>query len=175
MLARDRAEAGDCVFISAGTVHALGAGLVVAEIQQSSDTTFRLFDWNRLDADGKLRPLHTEQSLAVTDYRRGPVAPQQPLATDHPDRSRLVACDKFVLDRWQAAKPTNKPWVWSLSDGCALTTVVRGTAELEFMNAAGQTERASFRLGETALLPAALQEVRWLPSQDCVILSATLP
>ena len=51
---------GDCLFLPAGAVHALGAGLVIAEIQQTSDATFRLFDWNRLGADGKPRPLHVE-------------------------------------------------------------------------------------------------------------------
>ncbi len=54
-------KAGDCLFIPAGTVHALGAGLLVAEVQQSSDTTFRLYDWNRVGPDGKPRPLHVEQ------------------------------------------------------------------------------------------------------------------
>jgi mannose-6-phosphate isomerase len=58
---------GDCVFIPAGTVHALGAGLLVAEIQQTSNITFRLFDWNRLGADGRPRPLHVEEGLAVID------------------------------------------------------------------------------------------------------------
>ncbi len=75
---------GDCLFIPAGTVHALGDGLLVAEIQQSSDTTFRLFDWNRAGADGQPRALHVEQGLAVVDFQRGPIAPQQPRPTDRP-------------------------------------------------------------------------------------------
>ena len=79
-------KVGDCVFIRAGTVHALGAGLVIAEIQQASDTTFRLFDWNRVDAQGNPRQLHIEQSLAVTDYDRGPVVPQIPASTEVPGR-----------------------------------------------------------------------------------------
>src|SRR5204863_3257866 len=75
---------GDCVFIEAGTVHALGAGLLVAEIQQASDTTYRLFDWNRVDRDGKPRQLHVEEALDVTDYTRGPVNPLTPKRTaDH--------------------------------------------------------------------------------------------
>lgn len=87
---------GDCLFIPAGTVHALGEGLVVAEIQQSSDTTFRLFDWNRVDANGLPRELHVRQALAVTDFRRGPVLPQPP--THDPDGLQtLVRCHAFVL------------------------------------------------------------------------------
>lgn len=92
-------QCGDCVFIPAGTVHALGAGLLVAEIQQASNTTFRLFDWNRVDANGQPRPLHIDQSLEVIDFDSGPRPLQTPLPTDLPGRQRLVACDKFVLDR----------------------------------------------------------------------------
>ena len=63
-------RAGDSVFIPAGTVHALGAGLLVAEIQQASDVTYRLFDWNRVGADGRARPLHVEAGLeAVTRFQ----------------------------------------------------------------------------------------------------------
>ena len=91
---------GDCVFLSSGTVHALGAGLLIAEIQQSSDTTYRLHDWNRVGPDGKPRPLHIEQALAVIDFNRGPVDPVAPQPTDRPNVERLVECDKFVLDRW---------------------------------------------------------------------------
>jgi mannose-6-phosphate isomerase len=91
-------QVGDCVFIPAGTVHALGAGLVIAEIQQASNTTFRLFDFNRVDKHGKSRPLHIAESLAVTDFARGPVSPQRPVFLSD-QTERLVACDKFVLDR----------------------------------------------------------------------------
>ena len=90
---------GDCLFIPAGTVHALGAGLLVAEIQQSSDTTFRLFDWNRVDADGKPRTLHIEEALRTIYYERGPIHPQTPQATARPEFQRMVECDKFVMDR----------------------------------------------------------------------------
>lgn len=93
-------KAGDCLFIPAKTVHALGKGLLVAEIQQASNTTFRLFDWNRVGADGQPRPLHIDQSLETIDYERGPVEPRVPQPTSDPDASRLVTCEKFVLDRW---------------------------------------------------------------------------
>ena len=98
-------RAGDCLFIPAGTVHALGAGLLVAEVQQSSDTTFRLYDWNRVGPDGKPRPLHTEQALAVIDFQRGPVDAVRPQRTDRPWVSRLVSCDKFIMDRWDFDQP----------------------------------------------------------------------
>src|SRR4051812_38094180 len=71
-------RAGDCLFIPAGTVHALGAGLLVAEIQQASDTTYRLHDWGRHGPDGKSRELHVEQALAAIDYSAVEIGPTRP-------------------------------------------------------------------------------------------------
>ncbi len=99
-LHRIEPRAGDCILIPAGTVHALGAGLVVAEIQQASDTTYRLFDWNRVGADGQPRALHVEQALDTIRYDAPPIALQVPETTDDVRVQRLVACDKFVMDRW---------------------------------------------------------------------------
>jgi mannose-6-phosphate isomerase len=103
-------KVGDCLFIPAGVVHALGAGVVIAEIQQASDTTFRLYDWKRVGPDGQPRPLHIEQSLAAIDFDRGPVDPQTPVVVNRPGADaahieQLVACDKFVLERWQTSGP----------------------------------------------------------------------
>ena len=61
--------AGDCVFIPAGTVHAIAEGILLAEVQQSSDLTFRLYDWGRLGADGQPRELHIEESFRCIDFR----------------------------------------------------------------------------------------------------------
>jgi mannose-6-phosphate isomerase len=66
---------GDCVFLPAGTVHAVGGGVLMAEVQQTSDATFRLYDWDRKDARGQSRPLHVEESMASIHWARGPVTP----------------------------------------------------------------------------------------------------
>jgi mannose-6-phosphate isomerase len=79
---------GDLVFLPAGTVHALGGGVLLAEIQQTSDATFRLYDWARRDAAGQERPLHVEQALASIDWTQGPVAPSAP-----------IRCPYFAVDR----------------------------------------------------------------------------
>ncbi len=92
---------GDCVFLPAGTVHALGGGILLAEIQQTSDATFRLYDWDRRDAKGQLRPLHVEQALAAIHWDLGPV---QPIATSD-SRSPLVTCPYFQLERIRAEAP----------------------------------------------------------------------
>ena len=68
---------GDCLFLPAGTVHAVGGGVLMAEVQQTSDATFRLFDWDRRDAQGRSRTLHIEEAMACIDWKRraGPSDP----------------------------------------------------------------------------------------------------
>jgi mannose-6-phosphate isomerase len=68
LLVRLEAQRGDSIFIPAGTVHAIGAGLVLAEIQQNSDVTYRCFDWNRVDANGNPRELHLDKALEATHF-----------------------------------------------------------------------------------------------------------
>ena len=157
---------GDCIFIPAGIVHALGAGFLVAEIQQASDTTFRLFDWNRIGADGKPRALHIEQGLAVTDYAAGPISPQTPQATEQPHAERLVACDKFVLDRWSIEEPQ------SLENDSRfhLIVVLAGAVDLE--NDPSGKPLAS---GELALIPASCRARRIIPREPTVLLDIYLP
>ncbi len=155
-------QVGDCVFIEAGTVHALGEGLVIAEIQQASDTTFRLFDWNRVGPEGNPRDLHIEQSLGVTNFERGPVSPQQPQRTDQPVRKRLVTCDKFVLDRHtlevsQSICGDNRFHLLAVIEG----SLSIGSEKLP--------------LGATCLLPAAAGEVELVPQGRAVVLDIYLP
>jgi mannose-6-phosphate isomerase len=159
-------DVGDCVFIPAGTVHALGAGLVIAEIQQASDTTFRLFDWNRVDADGKPRPLHIEESLATVDYARGPVAPQTPQPTAIVGRERLVECDKFILDRVTFAAPTTIGG----DDRCRVLAMVEGA-----VSAAGDPLHAPLAIGDAALAPAAAGAITFTPQGRAAMLDIYLP
>lgn len=141
---------GDCIFIPAGTVHAIGAGLVVAEIQQASDTTFRLFDWNRVGPDGQPRPLHIEQGLDAVDYTFGPVHPQTPRTLGTSPVERLVSCDKFVLDRWQISEPCRVGG----DDRFHILALLDGEMTIE-----GDTSPAPLKRGQTVLLPASCGEV----------------
>jgi mannose-6-phosphate isomerase len=159
-------KVGDCVFIKAGTVHALGAGLVIAEIQQASDTTFRLFDWNRVDAEGKPRPLHIAESLAVTDYARGPVDSQVPAKTDEPERERLVDCDKFVLDRLAVAKPQ----AVGGDERFHLLVPLSGA-----ITVAGDVTGKPLQFGQTCLVPAAAGPVEVAPLGKALVLDIYLP
>lgn len=164
-LHRFEPQPGDCIFIPAGTIHALGAGLVVAEIQQASDTTFRLYDWNRLGPDGKPRALHVQQSLDTIDYDAGPVLPQAPQAIGDPQVERLVACDKFILDRW---KFSGERTVGG-DDRFHLLAVVEGAVEVE-----GDPAERPLRRGETMLLPASATKKAAAP-RPAALLDIYLP
>ncbi len=158
-LHRIEPKRGDCVFIPAGTVHALGAGLVVAEIQQASNTTFRLFDWNRVDANGKSRPLHIEQSLDVIDFRSGPRQLQSPTPTDQAGRERLVQCDKFTFDRITGCTAI-------AGDGLLhLLTAPYGGVELSC-----GPEHMNLEIGQSTLVPAAMGTVVANVQAGCVAL-----
>jgi mannose-6-phosphate isomerase len=165
-LHRFEPQPGDCIFLPAGVVHAIGEGLLIAEIQQSSDVTYRLFDWNRLGADGRPRPLHIEQSLEVIDFSYGPASPQEPLQTERPHVERLVACDKFVLDRWTISSPETIGG----DNRCHMIAVLEGEVELDRDPAPRPLSK-----GHTALLPAALGAVEIRPHGRTVLLDAYLP
>ena len=88
-------QRGDVVFLPAGVVHAVGGGVLMAEIQQTSDATFRLFDWNRTDAKGQPRKLHIDEALASIHWDQGQIKP----IVANVDPRPLVRCPYFELER----------------------------------------------------------------------------
>jgi mannose-6-phosphate isomerase len=95
-------QAGDAVFVAAGTVHSLLEGILAVEVQQNSDTTYRVYDWGRLGADGQPRPLHVDRALEVIDF--GQVAPglYQPVvvaAEAGVTRSEISRSRYFVVEK----------------------------------------------------------------------------
>ncbi|MBL8056058.1 MAG: class I mannose-6-phosphate isomerase [Anaerolineales bacterium] len=138
-------QAGDTVFMPAGTLHALGPGLLVYEVQQTSDITYRVFDWNRPASAG--RPLHLEQSVAVTDPAAGGQVRPLPAVTA-PGQAPLTRCPYFeltllVVDGAPLELETRGESFHAL-------TVIDGAAEV-----ACGAERITLGRFETALVPAA--------------------
>jgi mannose-6-phosphate isomerase len=164
-------QVGDCIFIPAGAVHALGAGLVVAEIQQASDTTFRLFDWNRVGPDGKPRQLHVEESLTAIDYSAGPVQPQVAQKTDRPFVERLVTCDKFLLDRWRlnGSEPADHRTIGG-DERFHILSVLAGSATIS-----SGAEDQQLTLGQTLLLPASAGVCHLTAGPGTILLDSYLP
>jgi mannose-6-phosphate isomerase len=161
------AKPGDCIFIPAGTVHAIGAGLLVAEIQQSSDVTYRLFDWNRTGPDGKPRPLHVDAGVeAVT--RLGPVNPVVPASSADPAMKRLVTGDFFIFDEVRPAG------TWSVGgdDACHFIAVLEGMLHLD-----DAWNLPPLGRGQTLLLPAVIgrQALHAAPATPATLLHVMLP
>ncbi len=154
LLHRLQVKAGDTIFVPSGRCHAIGAGCLIAEVQQNSDTTYRAFDWNRVGLDGKPRDLHQAESLACINF------------DDHepgltlPDGESVVSCPFFRVARWQLEAPRLD------LEGAAFFLVTQGAVEC-----GGRT----FQRGTTFLLP---KEARTLPLSplfpDTELLRATL-
>jgi mannose-6-phosphate isomerase len=97
-LAKVEVRAGECHFLPAGTAHAIGPGLLIAEIQMPSDTTYRVFDWNRVDDAGKPRELHVQEALESIHFDiSGDMLPVTTVG-------RLVQCEHFTVDKGHQAK-----------------------------------------------------------------------
>jgi mannose-6-phosphate isomerase len=163
---------GDCVFMPSGTVHALGRGILAWEVQTPSDTTFRVFDFNRIEqSTGKPRKLHVEQALACIDFS-GKLEPKQPRSTingQYTTVSRLVTSNYFKLEKVRMRGGTDKrlpydqPVVWTMLEGeCHLR--VDGLAEPVIVTR-----------GETVLLPARMNQPSLRTMSDCVWLEVTFP
>ncbi|HAP06909.1 MAG TPA: mannose-6-phosphate isomerase [Planctomycetaceae bacterium] len=161
-------EAGDCVFVPAGTIHALGPGILLAEIQQQSNLTFRLYDWGKLGSDGQPRPVHIQESLTCTDFARGPVFPvvAQQLCDQEHGFEELVRCEYFVVRRHTSLHPFSL-----LSDGrfrILMTLAGSGTVDTS-------TGAEALVLGGTVLLPACCERIRVRPGERLQILEITCP
>jgi len=162
-LASFEAGAGDVFFIPAGTVHAIGAGIVLAEIQQNSDTTYRVFDWNRVGLDGKPRELHVDRALDVIDFN----APTGPASVrSEGARETLISCEEFVLERLRPTAPVSLDFGGEFAMLCA----VSGEGIV-----AGPDGEEPFAKGESLLLPASMKSCEIRPDGECAVLLAQPP
>jgi mannose-6-phosphate isomerase len=163
LLHRFEARAGDCIMIPAGTVHAIGAGVVLAEVQQMSDATFRVDDWGRVGPDGKPRPLHLAEALESTDFAIGPVnpLPTRPEPVPGGTRERLASCPYFALERLRLTGPA------AVGRGDRFTILVDLAGAADVVH---DGTPYPIRLGETLLLPAALGPCQVIPREGGVTL-----
>lgn len=141
-------EPGDVISVPAGTVHAIGAGIALAEIQQSNDVTFRLFDWNRRDAEGRPRQLHIEQALECIDFSCGPVSLHPPREIPYVDHrhEELVQNRHFL---WRRHRSTGHKFRLPDEDRCRIVSLIAGQADIQ-----STSGREPLALGESLLIPA---------------------
>lgn len=155
---------GDCVYIPPGTVHALGAGVVVAEIQECSDVTYRLFDFNRVGPDGRPRALHVNEALGVIDFAAGPIEPTR-VARLKP-RQLLLSTSHFVLERLTIESRMEM----ALEDECMFVAVVGGAVLVE-----SDLPSEPRGPGATWLVPAAVGRLRIDAIRPAELLLVRLP
>lgn len=163
---------GDCVFMPSGTVHALGAGILAWEVQTPSDTTFRVFDFNRVDAStGKPRKLHVEQAMECIDFsgRPDPKQPRSTVSGAYSTVSRLVTSPYFKLERVRMKAGVDEPLPY---DQPVVWTMLSGEAELRV---GGLPEPVTVGRGETVLLPARMKDPAIRTLGACEWLEVTFP
>jgi mannose-6-phosphate isomerase len=150
--------AGQSIFIPSGRVHALGDGCLLAEVQQNSDTTYRVFDWNRTGLDGRPRALHIEESMTSIDFDDF-----EP-ALDEPRGETIASCEYFAVEKWKLDAPRA-----ALEPGrFAIFIVAEGAVVVE---------HTAFERGAVFFLPAALSETLKLEPVNggASVLRVTLP
>jgi len=167
-----RVKAGDAIFIPSGSIHAIMEGLIIAEIQQNSDTTYRVYDWNRLGDDGKPRPLHVDKALDVINFdlvEPGPFTPEVVEDSGSLRREVISTCPYFTVERLtfgQAASFKGD------NDGSTFEIwgTMTGQALVEWSNT--PIDLAAVRF---ALLPAALGQFEVKVSGPATLLRVYVP
>lgn len=164
-------QAGDVICVPAGTLHAILGGSVIAEIQQNSDATYRVYDWNRTGSDGKPRPLHVDKALDVIDFSRVQPELAEPALLDAPDgirRWELCCGPTFVVERLEMAAGA----VWSghcRGESLEIWGTTAGEAAVEAAGVSVVLPAVRF-----ALLPASVGPFTVRAQEDAVLLRATL-
>jgi len=161
--------AGDAVFVPAGTAHTIGPGLVLCEIQEQSDLTYRVYDYNRRDAKGQARPLHIEKALEVVRFGRqygGKVEPV-PMRRGSNMETHYAICEYFATTHWTIAEQIEATTSREHFD---LLIVLEGKGEIFW-----EAERESYGPAQVWLIPAALGRFELAPEGHTTLLRAYVP
>jgi len=158
---------GDVFFIPAGRVHAIGKGVVVAEIQQSSDITYRIYDYKRKDDNGNERELHTEQALDVINFEasREPKTVYTPILNE---TTPLVTCDYFTTNMLRFNKRIERHY--ATIDSFVSYMCLEGNFSIEF-----EGDITIISKGDTVLIPASIDELSLIPDGEVTLLEVYVP
>jgi mannose-6-phosphate isomerase len=160
---------GEAIFIPARTAHTIGPGLVLCEIQQHSDLTYRVFDYNRRDAHGRARELHVDKALAVTRFGPQNCGKLKPVRMEREEakESYFIACRYFATEKWEFAAPISRI---TSDERFELLIVLQGSGDI-----AWHTGRAAYGPAQSWLLPAALGTYGLLPASYTSLLRTYVP
>jgi len=158
---------GDVFFMPAGRVHALGPGVLLAEIQQTSDTTYRLYDWDRVDKDGNPRDLHTEEALEAIDFAI-PDTYRTSYKRSLNETVNLAECHAFTTNLLRFSRPLEKNLQYL--DSFVVYLCTEGSGVLAWENG-----KEPIRKGEVLLVPASMEKVLLIPDGEATLLEVYLP
>lgn len=155
----EKVDKGDVFFMPAGRVHATGPGILFAEIQQTSDITYRIYDWDRVGEDGKPREMHTELAVDAIDYTyhkelKTPYKPEQNQS------SEIVKCNYFTTNVIELNQKINKDYNWL--DSFVIYMGIEGDTKITYNN----EEQIILQKGESILIPAVLTELSIEPTNN---------
>ena len=164
ILNREQANAGDVFFLPAGRVHTIGKGLLIAEIQQTSDITYRIYDFDRVDDKGHKRELHTELALAALDYNFYPEYKTQYQPQKNED-VRLVKCPYFTTNLLDFNESVHKNY--SQLDSFVIHVCVEGAYTLKYDGG-----EAHVKMGECLLLPKVINNAELVTASGFKLLES---
>ncbi len=163
LLKTQAVTAGDVIFVPGGRVHAIGEGILLLEVQQSSDTTFRLYDWGRVGSDGKPRPLHIDEALATIDWEdrgrnRGATISLQDFTPQPGIFQPRVECRWFIIEQITLNETRTIE-----NDGTSFHALFAAEGDVTAATPRGQTDVPA---GTTLLMPAALARYTLQPATE---------
>jgi mannose-6-phosphate isomerase len=160
---------GDTFFVPAGTPHSIGPNMVICEVQEYSDLTYRVYDYGRVDAHGKPRELHIDKALQVTNFGKPAGRKVTPLLlpADGATRSLLVACRYFAAERWECSAKCEVPVE---PERFELIVILEGAGSLAWPDSA-----ARYRRGECWLVPASQARFDVLPETATCLIRSYVP
>jgi mannose-6-phosphate isomerase len=163
ILNKEKVHPGDVFFLPAGRIHSIGPGILLAEIQQTSDITYRIYDFDRIDDSGKTRELHTEMALDAIDYTE--YSEYKTLYGKTPDVSNpVLRCAYFTANYIELTRAIEKDYV--ALDSFVVFMCMEGSFSLQYY----ENETEVVRKGETVLLPAEIKNIRLVPESGARLL-----
>jgi len=161
---------GDVILLPPGTVHSIGGGVLLCEIEQNSDVTYRIHDWGRLTPDGSSRDLHLDRALDVIDFKAMGRARARPKEIEGPwkQRDMLVRTPRFTLEKLVIEDRIDEEHP---EDTFHLLTCLRGSGTLHTDSGGGEPSR--YETGDCVLMPAAFNEYRVEPEGETTLLKVT--
>ena len=164
VLNREEAREGDVFFLPAGRVHTIGKGLLLAEIQQTSDITYRIYDFDRVDANGNKRELHTQEALAAIDYKHYDQYKTQYQPKEN-ETVELVKCPYFTTNVLDATEGTSKDY--SNLDSFVIHVCISGAYDLKYND-----QTYEIKMGDCILLPKTIDKVELITTSGFKILES---